>query len=266
MVASAQSLKVTFANGTSTTATLVGDDPSNDIAVIKVSATVPAVAQFGDSATVKPGETVIAIGNALGNLQNTVTEGIVSGLGRALPNGNGSSGNTSLQNLIQTDAAINHGNSGGPLVDLAGRVIGINTAVVRSSGSSSLTQGADQAEGLGFAIPSNTAKSIADRLIFHTPSPFLGIDYRQVSSQVSSAYGLPVGALVTTTIPGSPAAHAGLQKQDIITAVNNQAIDDSHDLKTVLDTFHVGDSVKLTVYRSGKTLIVSVTLAKRPTS
>jgi 2-alkenal reductase len=266
VVASAQSLKVTFANGTSTTATLVGDDPSNDIAVIKVSATVPAVAQFGDSASVKPGETVIAIGNALGNLQNTVTEGIVSGLGRSLPNGNGSSGNTSLQNLIQTDAAINHGNSGGPLVDLAGRVIGINTAVVRSSGTSGVTQGTDQAEGLGFAIPSNTAKSIADRLIFHTPSPFLGIDYRQVSSQISSAYGMPVGALVTTTIPGSPAAHAGLQKQDIITAVNNQAIDDSHDLKTVLDTFHVGDTVKLTVYRSGKTLTVSVALAKRPTS
>lgn len=269
VVASAQSLKVTFANGTSTSATLVGQDPSNDIAVIKVTAGVPAVAAFGDSSALKTGETVLAIGNALGNLQNTVTEGIISGLGRTLPNGNdpsGTSSGTSLQNMIQTDAAINHGNSGGPLVDLAGHVIGINTAVVRSSGSSGLLQGSDQAQGLGFAIPSNTVKAIADRLIFHTPSPFLGVDYRQVSTQMSSAYNLPVGAWITTTVAGSPAARAGLKGQDIVTAVNGQAIDDQHDLKTVLDTFHVGDTVKLTVYRGGRILTLSATLSKRPTS
>jgi len=266
VVAGEQNLKVTFANGTTTTATLVGGDPTNDIAVIKVEAKVPAVATFGNSQTIRAGETVLAIGNALGNLQNTVTEGIISGLGRSLPNGNDASGNSSLQNLIQTDAAINHGNSGGPLVDLAGHVIGINTAVVRSTSTTNtgLQVGGDQAEGLGFAIPSNTAKAVADRLIFHTPSPFLGIEYKPVSAQLASAYGLPVGAYVKAISPNSPAAHSGLKPQDVITAVGNQAIDDQHDLKSVLDTFHIGDKVKLTVFRSGQTTTLTVTLGKHP--
>ncbi len=263
VVAQEQNLKVTFANGTSTSATLVGGDPTNDIAVIKVDTAVPAVATFGDSTAVKTGETVIAIGDALGNLQNTVTEGIVSGLGRSLPNGNDATGDSSLQNLIQTDAAINHGNSGGPLVDLAGHVIGINTAVVRSSSSDPLQTG-DQAQGLGFAIPSNTAKAVADRLIFHTPTPYLGIDYRPVSAQIASVYGLPVGADVRTVAPNSPASRAGLKPQDVITAINGQPIDDQHDLKTVLDSFHVGVTVKLNVFRGGQNIVLSATLAKRP--
>jgi S1-C subfamily serine protease len=261
----AQNLKVTFANGTTATATLVGGDSSNDIAVIKVNVKVPAVAQFGDSNRVSPGETVLAIGNALGNLQNTVTEGIVSGMGRSLPNGNDPTGASLLQNLIQTDAAINHGNSGGPLVDLAGNVIGINTAVVRSTGNTNgALQSADQAEGLGFAIPSDTAKAVADRLIFHTPSPFLGVEYRAITPQVSSASGLPVGARLLLISKDSPAARAGLKANDVITAVSGQRIDDQHDLKYMLDTFHVGDTVKLTVYRGNTTLTISVALGKRP--
>ncbi len=263
VVAQAQTLRVTFANGTSTSASLVGGDPTNDIAVIKVDMKVPAVATFGDSSTVQTGETVIAIGNALGNLQNTVTEGIVSGLNRSLPNGNDPTGNSMLQNLIQTDAAINHGNSGGPLVDLQGQVIGINTAVVRSSGDNSLDQN-DAAQGLGFAIPSNTAKQVADRLIFKTPSPYLGVDYLSVSAQIASTYGLPVGAFVKTVEAASPAAHAGLKKQDVITAVDGLVLDDQHDLKTVLDTFHIGDTVRLTVYRGGQTMSLNVVLGKRP--
>jgi 2-alkenal reductase len=263
VVAQEQTLRVTFANGTSTSATLVGGDPTNDIAVIKVDTKVPAVASFGDSSTVQTGETVIAIGNALGNLQNTVTEGIVSGLNRNLPNGNDPSGNSMLQNLIQTDAAINHGNSGGPLVDLEGQVIGINTAVVRSSGSDGSDPN-DQAQGLGFAIPSNTAKQVADRLIFKTPSPYLGVNYLPVSAQIASAYGLPVGAFVKSVLSNSPAAHAGLKNQDVITAVDGMAIDDQHDLKTALDSYHIGDRVRLTVYRGGQTITLSVTLGKRP--
>jgi 2-alkenal reductase len=263
VIAQEQALRVTFANGTSTSATLVGGDPTNDIAVIKVSTKVPAVATFGDSSTVRTGETVIAVGDALGNLQNTVTEGIVSGLNRVLPNGNDPSGNSMLQNLIQTDAAINHGNSGGPLVDLQGDVIGINTAVVRSSGNDGVDQN-DQAQGLGFAIPGNTAKQVADRLIFKTPSPYLGINYLPVSAQIASAYSLPVGAFIKSVESNSPAAHAGLKQQDVITAVNGEAIDDQHDLKTLLDGFHIGDIVKLTVYRGGQTLNLSVVLGKRP--
>ncbi len=263
VVAQEQALKVTFANGATTSGVLIGGDPTNDIAVIKVNTPVPAVATFGDSDVVRTGETVIAIGNALGDLQNTVTEGVISGLGRSLPNGNDPTGNSSLQNLIQTDAAINHGNSGGPLVDMAGRVIGINTAVVRSA-SNDPSQTADQAQGLGFAIPSNTAKAVADRIIFKTPSPYLGIDYQPVSAQVASLYGLPIGAIVRTVVPSSPASKVGLKKQDVITAINGQPIDATHDLKTVLDTFHVNDTVRITVFRGGHTLTISVTLAKRP--
>lgn len=263
VVTQERNLNVTFANGISTAASLVGGDPTNDIAVIKVNVPVPAVAVFGDSKKVRPGETVIAIGNALGDSQNTVTEGIISGLGRTLPNGNDATGNSSLQNLIQTDAAINHGNSGGPLVDMSGHVIGINTAVVRASGTDS-SQYADQAEGLGFAIPGNTAKAVADRLIFHTPSPYLGIDYAPVSAQVASVYRLPIGAIVKTVIPNSPAQRAGCRMGDVITKVNGQAIDDQHDLKTVLDAYHVRDKVKLQVYRAGRILTVTATLVKTP--
>ena len=264
VVAQSQNLKVTFANGTTSNATLVGGDSSNDIAVIKVSGTMPAVAHFGDSSTISPGETVIAIGNALGDLQNTVTEGIVSALGRTLPNGNDVSGQEMLMNLIQTDAAINHGNSGGPLVDLSGNVIGINTAVVRSSSSTGLDQSGDEAEGLGFAIPSNTAKAVADRIIFHTPSPYLGVEYNPISPQVSSASGRPVGARILSITKGSPAADAGLKVNDVVTSVNGQAIDDQHDFKYVLDTYRVGDTVRLTLDRDGKTLTISVVLGKRP--
>lgn len=262
VISDAQDLNVTFANATTARAVIVGSDPSSDIAVIKVNVQVPAVAQFGDSSQVKAGETVIAIGNALGNLQNTVTEGIISGLNRTLPNGNDATGQEMLQSLIQTDAAINHGNSGGPLVDLDGHVIGINTAVVRTSSSSStnLLGSADQAEGLGFAIPSNTARAVADRLIFHTPTPSLGIRYEPVSSQMASSYRMPSGAAVRSVIAHSAAAQAGLKAQDIITAVDGQKIDDTHDLKVVVETHRVGDHVKLTFYRGGQYHIITVAL------
>ena len=263
VISDAQVLNVTFANATTARAVIVGSDPSSDIAVIKVHVKVPAVAQFGDSSQVKAGETVIAIGNALGNLQNTVTEGIVSGLNRTLPNGNDSTGQEMLQSLIQTDAAINHGNSGGPLVDLNGHVIGINTAVVRSSSSSSSTTllgSADQAEGLGFAIPSNTARAVADRLIFHTPTPSLGIRYEPVSSQMASSYRMPSGAAVRSVVANSAAALAGLKAEDIITAVDGQKIDDTHDLKVVVETHRIGDHVKLTFYRGGQYHTITVAL------
>jgi S1-C subfamily serine protease len=266
VIAQAQYLKVTFANGTSSDASVVGSDSSNDIAVIKVTGKMPAVAHFGDSGKLLAGETVIAIGNALGDLQNTVTEGIVSGLGRSLPNGNDPSGQAMLQNLIQTDAAINHGNSGGPLVDLGGNVIGINTAVVRGTGNSGsgTLQTGDQAEGLGFAIPSNTAKAVVDRLIFRTPAPFLGVEYSPISPQVSSASRLPVGARILTVSKGSPAERSGLRANDVVTAINSQAIDDQHDFKYMLDTYRVGDKVRLSVFRAGKTLTFTVALGRRP--
>ena len=261
VVANAQSLTVTFSNATTAKASIVGTDPTSDIAVIKVDTKVPAVALLGDSSKLKAGQTVIAIGNALGNLQNTVTEGIISGLNRTLSDTSDPNNSISLQNLIQTDAAINHGNSGGPLVDLTGHVIGINTAVLRTSGNGAQST-ADQAQGLGFSIPSNTARSIADRLIFHTPSPMLGVVAPPVSAQVASAYNIPIGAMVTSIGPDSGAARAGLRKQDIITAVDGLAVDEGHTLKGLIDAHAVGDKVKLSVYRDGQTITLTATLGK----
>lgn len=149
------SLEVIFSDGTRVPATLVGEDASNDIAVIKVDVAVPAVAKLGDSSTLEAGQPVVAIGTALGDFQNTVTEGIISGLHRQLD-----SSSTAVQDMIQTDAAINHGNSGGPLLDLQGNVIGINTAVVRSDSAAG-----DVAEGLGFSIPINTVKTVIEKLV-----------------------------------------------------------------------------------------------------
>ena len=151
-----QSLQVIFSDGTEAAATLVGGDPEHDIAVVKVDTEVPAVAEFADSDALEAGQPVVAIGSALGDFRNTVTAGVVSALHRDLD----STMQTALGDLIQTDAAINEGNSGGPLIDLSGQVVGINVAVVRSTGY----QGS-VAEGLGFAVPANTAKQIADSLI-----------------------------------------------------------------------------------------------------
>ena len=148
-------LTIVLSDGTQETAKIVGADQYSDIAVLKTSGKVPAVATLGNSDVLNPGETVIAIGSPLGDFKNTVTVGVVSATGRSIDTGNG----YSIDNLIQTDAAINQGNSGGPLVNLAGQVIAINTLIVRNSGAGTV------AEGLGFAIPINTASTVAQQLI-----------------------------------------------------------------------------------------------------
>src|SRR5688572_10367158 len=151
-----RTLEVIFSDGKRASAKLVGEDSFSDLAVVKVDVDVPAVAEFADSDQLEPGQPVVAIGSALGDFRNTVTVGVVSALHRDLDD----SGSAALRNLIQTDAAINHGNSGGPLLQLDGRVIGINVAVVRGA----IISG-DVAEGLGFAIPSNTARQVVEQLI-----------------------------------------------------------------------------------------------------
>ncbi len=170
VVEDTNSLIVVMANGEQRAAQLVGSDRFADIAIMKVDGSTPATAALGNSDKLNAGETVIAIGSPLGDLKNTVTVGVISATGRSLDSGSG----YQLMDMIQTDAAINHGNSGGPLVNLAGEVIGINTLVVRNSGSSS-----DTAEGLGFAVPSNTARAIADQIMQkgYFARPYLGIRY-----------------------------------------------------------------------------------------
>jgi 2-alkenal reductase len=251
----AKSLQVIYSDGSQADATLVGTDPIIDIAVLKVTGKMPAVAQFGNSSGLEPGQTAIAIGSPLGDYRGTVTVGVVSGLNRTVDTETG---------LIQTDAAINNGNSGGPLVDSLGQVIGINTLVVRSSGSGNV------AEGLGFAIPSNLVKDIASQLIAtgSVQHPYIGVSYQQVDPQVASQLNLNTtnGIVVTQVDPSSPAAKAGLKEGDVILAINCQTIDQDHVLTGLMLTHKPGETVNLSVLRNGQQMQMSITLGVHPTS
>jgi len=251
-------LTITLADGSQEKATIVGTDQYNDVAVLKTNGKVPATVVMGNSDLLKPGETVIAIGSPLGDFKNTVTEGVVSATGRSIDSGNG----YSIENLIQTDAAINQGNSGGPLINLAGEVIAVNTLIVRNSGSGTV------AEGLGFAIPSNTVQAVATQLIAngHISRPYLGIGFQPITPDIASAYNLPVqwGAYVTAVASGSPAQQAGLQQGDIITVIGGTSIDTNHSYINILFTFKPGDQVTVDFNRNGKAMQVQVTLATSP--
>ena len=253
-------LTIVLSDGTQETAKIVGADQYSDIAVLKTTGKVPAVATLGNSDVLNPGETVIAIGSPLGDFKNTVTVGVVSATGRSIDTGNG----YSIDNLIQTDAAINQGNSGGPLVNLAGEVIAINTLIVRSSGSGTV------AEGLGFAIPINTASTVAQQLIQNgsITHPYLGVSFQAVSPDIANAYNLPVqyGAYITDVAANSPASQAGLEQGDIITSLGGIALDGTHDYINVLYNFKPGDQVALVYNRNGKTLQVQVTLGTAPSN
>ena len=252
------SINVVLSNGAQEKATLVGADQYNDIAVLKVDGSIPAVASLGNSDLLKPGETAIAIGSPLGDFKNTVTEGVISATGRSIDTGNG----YQMEGMLQTDAAINPGNSGGPLVNLAGEVVGINTLIVRNSGNGS---GA-VAEGLGFAIPINTAQAVASQIIQkgYFAHPYLGIAYQPIAPDIASMYNLPVqwGAYVTNVSAGSPASQAGLQQGEIITKVGDIAIDQNHSYLNTLYTYKPGDTVALTVNRNGQTVELKVTLGE----
>jgi serine protease Do len=249
-------LTIVLADGSQEKATIVGRDQYSDIAVLKTTGKVPAVATLGNSDVLTPGETVIAIGSPLGDFKNTVTVGVVSATGRSIDTGNG----YTIENLIQTDAAINQGNSGGPLVNLAGEVIGINTLIVRNSGSGTV------AEGLGFSIPINTASAVAQQLIEHgsITHPFLGISFQPITPDIAKSYNLPVqwGAYITSVAANSPASKAGLQQGDIITSLGGVALDGTHSYINTLFTFKPGDQVTVEYNRNGKTYQVQATLSK----
>lgn len=264
VIEGANTLSVFTSNGKEyKDAKVVARDPQNDIAFIRVKASGLQAATLGDSAQVKVGTKVLAIGNALGQYQNTVTEGIISGLGRPVTAADQSGDNLEqLQNLFQTDAAINPGNSGGPLVNLEGKVIGINTAV------------AGDAQSIGFAIPINEAKrefeSVRDK--GKIVKPYLGVRYIPVTKAFASQNNLPVtsGAYISgdqenpAVVDGSPAAAAGLKQGDIITKIGDQAIDQSHSLSTLIGSHTVGDKVTITYIRDGQTHTANVTLTEAP--
>ena len=253
-------LTIILSDGSQEKAAIVGTDQFSDIAVLKTDGKVLAVATLGNSDVLKPGESVIAIGSPLGDFKNTVTVGVVSATGRSIDTGQG----YQIENLIQTDAAINQGNSGGPLVNLAGEVVAINTLIVRNSGSGTV------AEGLGFAIPVNTAKAVAEQLIQtgHISHPYLGIGFQPITPNIAAAYNLPVqwGVYVTGVAANSPASQVSLQQGDIITAIGNVPLDATHSYINILFTFKPGDQVRVDFVRNGQKLQTQVTLATSPNS
>ncbi len=256
VVEGTQSVNIVLSNGNQEKASIVGTDQYNDIAVLKAAGTVPAVATLGNSDLLKPGDTAIAIGSPLGDFKNTVTVGVISATGRSIDTGQG----YQIQGLIQTDAAINQGNSGGPLVDLAGEVVGVNTLIVRNTGTGAV------AEGLGFAIPIDTAQAVAKQIIQngHASHPYLGLGYQPIAPDVASAYNLPVqwGVYITQVAANSPASAAGLQQGDIITKMGDVPMDETHSFLNTLYTFKPGDQITLTVLRNGQSMQVQVKLGE----
>ncbi|HEY1064294.1 MAG TPA: trypsin-like peptidase domain-containing protein [Candidatus Saccharimonadales bacterium] len=243
------------------------DNDSLDIAVLKITDAkghkLPA-ATLGDSSKVAVGDEVVAIGNALGQFQNTVTSGIISGFGRSIVAGSEDTADTeNLENLFQTDAAINQGNSGGPLVNLNGQVIGINTAVASDS------------QNIGFAIPINDVKGIIERVVAtgKLERPYLGVRYVSLTADLAKEYELKVdsGAYIApapegteTVLSDGPAAKAGLKTGDIITKVNGEVVNKDRSLTSLLSKYQPGDRVKLTVVHDNDTRSVTVTLGVMP--
>jgi 2-alkenal reductase len=233
----------------------VGLTDAYDLAVLKIDrSAVPAVAELGDSARLKQGQAVIAIGSALGDFRNTVTGGIISAHNRQLGE---------LRGLLQTDAPINRGNSGGPLINLQGEVVGINVMVVRGNSFAGAT-----AEGLGFSIPANTVRRVVAQLIEtgEVRVPYLGIFYEVLNPQMSMAHGLSVteGVWLERVLPGTPAAQAGLRAGDVVLSFGGQAINDAYPLPELLLRYRVGDEVVINVLREGNNLEIPVKLGERP--
>jgi putative serine protease PepD len=269
VVDGASSISVEFSDGSTYDAQLVGTDASTDIGVIKVDAPSSELTplQLGDSSALQVGDEVVAIGSPLG-LNETVTSGIVSALNRTITSPN----NFSINDAIQTDAAINHGNSGGPLLDLQGQVIGINSQIESDSGGN---------DGIGFAVPSNTVQSVVSQLIAtgKVQHAYLGVGIATITDALSSQLGLPAGVEVTQVTPGGPADDAGLKAADattvvggqefptggdVITAVNGKAVSTSEELQSVIGAMKPGDSASITYSRDGSEHTVQVTLGTRP--
>lgn len=259
----ANTVTVVSADGTTyDNVKVIGRDPLNDVAFLKISnvSDLPA-AQLGDSKSVRIGQKVVAIGNALGQYQNTVTSGIISGTGRSVTastDGTAAGDSEELTDLIQTDAAINSGNSGGPLVNMAGQVIGINTAI------------ASDANSVGFVIPISSTKGVLAGVLESgkVSRAYLGVRYLTITAELAKKYNLSVkqGAYVfsegngASITAGSPAEAAGVKEKDIITKVNGVDIGTKGSVATLVGEYKPGDTVELTILRDGKTLTLKVTL------
>lgn len=258
MIEGAQKVTVEFSDGTKLKAEVVGTDPPTDLALIKVDSEgdLP-FAPLGDSDALRIGEWVMAIGNPH-NFKHTVSVGVVSALGRKLPylpNRDGQGRDVSLDNFIQTDAAINFGNSGGPLINTRGEIIGINTAISAA------------AQNIGFAVPVNVARDIMSQLKEkgRVSRGYLGIKVTPVTPEYQELFNLPgrEGAIVQEVVKGLPADQAGLQHGDVILEVNGQSVADSSDLVSMVSSIPPGETVNLTIFRNGKMKTLGVVLAER---
>jgi putative serine protease PepD len=246
VVSGATSITVTLWNGKSFKGHLVGSDSSTDLAVVRISAPASMLTPLalGNSDAVQVGSPVVAIGSPFG-LAETVTSGIVSALGRSIDAPN----NFTIANAIQTDAPINHGNSGGPLLSAAGQVIGVNAQIQSQSGGS---------EGVGFAIPSNTVRTVVSQLVAGktVAHAYFGVQVRDSSS--------PLGAALAEVLPGTPAAKAGLKTGDVVVKLDGKTIQGADGVSSVIDAKKPGDTMKVTYVRNGKTAVATVTLTTRP--
>ena len=270
VVENADSVSVRFWNGDTYSASVVGTDPSTDLAVIKVDApsSILHPVSLGDSSSVQVGDPVVAIGSPFG-LEETVTTGIVSALHRQMQALN----KFTINDSIQTDAAINHGNSGGPLFNAAGQVIGVNSQIAGQTGAN---------VGIGFSIPSNTVRSIADTLISSgkVEHAYLGVSVQEIPATVAHDLSLTPGVEITDVKSGTPAQKAGLKGAtgkkmvqgtqyatggDVITAIDGQKVKTSEGVQLAIDAHHPGDTIEITYWRKGETKTVSVKLATRPT-
>ncbi len=248
VVANATSVKVNFQDGRSVPATVVGTDPSTDVAVIHVNAPASELhpIAFANSSAAQVGDPVVAIGSPF-SLPETTTAGIVSAVGRSIQAPNG----YTITGAIQTDASINPGNSGGPLLDANAQVLGLNDQIQTNSGSSA---------GVGFAVPSNTAARIANDIIGGRPvkHAYVGVD---LNSQSTSG-----GAQISSVQASSPAGNAGVQPGDVVTAINGRSVASTEQFIETVDTYAPGQKIKLTINRSGQTKNVQITLGTRPNS
>jgi S1-C subfamily serine protease len=253
VVDGAEEVQVQFHDGTTAMATVVGIDPLQDVAVLKLDLEegqeLPGVATVGDSSDLRPGEGVVAIGSPLGEYTNSVSEGIVGGLDRSLQTDMGSS----LANLIQHDAPISSGNSGGPLLNMRGEVIGMNVAKIDTAGAQGVS-----VSGLNFAIDGNTVVDKVEQIISdgEVVYPYLGVETQQGET----------GTLVVNVVEGGPAEEAGLQPGDVITGVDGVEIGPNADLTQLLYQHLPGDTIDLTIEREGEKIVISVTLGERPSS
>jgi S1-C subfamily serine protease len=262
VVEGATELNVAFADGTTEPAQVVGRDPRTEMAVIRVDRNDLPAAKFNEDEDLVVGQLAVAIGSPSG-FESTVTAGVISGIGREFPaefTGGDPAATSALTDLIQTDAAISPGNSGGALADRDGEVIGINVAYLPPSDTGAVN--------IGFAIPSDTAASVADQLIEtgKVSSAYLGVETTDLSPEDAERFGLPVesGAIVRQVEPGSGADAAGVRRGDIIVRLGDDPIDNAGDLFGALRDYQPGDTVELTVVRDGEELTLEVTLGERP--